>query len=549
MTSMPRTVTLGDEADATRVAQIAQALRSDLPKAIKLAAQAKADGLRAPVVHHLVGLQLKDAGRYEDAIVELGLGLELEPNNPGLMTTVGFCLLELDRRQEAARIFERAMRLDPTSPDAFFGYGWTAERLGALPSAESAFRRAVELHNSHADALAGLGGLALRRRDWRAAREFSVRSISASKTQTDALMNLARADIGEGNFEAAVVGLDSILDLPGLGVLARANTHILRGDALDGLGRFQEAFAAYATGKGDLGRIYADRFGGDGRPRSPEVVRAMLAEFLETPAKEWGAVSSIRTTSPARGHAFLMGFPRSGTTLLEQIIATHPEMCALGERPVMIDAESEFMAGPGGITRLAAVMSDHLEPLRQVYWRRVRDFGIDVAGKVFVDKHPLSTMRAPLIFKMFPRAKIISALRDPRDVVLSCFRRSFNMNANMYEFNSIEGAARFYDAVMTAGEAYLEKLPLAVHRIRLEDLIEDFDGVGGGLCGFLGVPWTESLRDFADTERAIATPSGAQIARGLSAEGVGHWRSYAFALEPVKEILAPWVVKFGYDAW
>jgi len=150
--------------------------------------------------------------------------------------------------------------------------------------------------------------------------------------------------------------------------------------------------------------------------------------------------------------------------------------------------------------------------------------------------------------KVFPSAKVIFALRDPRDVVWSCFRRSFNMNANMYEFNTLDGAARFYDAVMTAGEAYFGRLPLKVHRLRYEDIVADFETQGRALCDFLGVDWTDKLKDFASTERAIATPSSAQVGRGLYAEGVGQWRNYAAALEPVMPILRPWIEKFGYDA-
>jgi hypothetical protein len=257
----------------------------------------------------------------------------------------------------------------------------------------------------------------------------------------------------------------------------------------------------------------------------------------------------VTSESGERGHAFLVGFPRSGTTLLEQVLETHPDVVTLDERPVLIDAETEFLTQAGGVRRLAGVVSEMLAPFRGAYWKRVGEFGVDPTGKVFIDKHPLSTMRLPLISKVFPGAKIIFAVRDPRDVVFSCFRRSFNMNAAMYEFNSIEGAARFYDAIMSAGQVYLEKLPFQAHQLRYERLVEDFDGTARAACDFLGIEWTEGLRDFARTAQSgrIATPSSAQVTRGLYAEGVGQWRNYAFALEPALPILKPWIEKFGYD--
>jgi len=531
---------------AARMAEIAKVAGRDVAKAAGLAASAKAAGLRSPLIHHLLGLELKDAGNFEGAIVELGLGLELAPQDAGLMTTVGLCLLELNRRHEAARIFETAMKLDPMSADALFGYGWAADRLGSLDAAQSAYGRAVALNPNHADALAGLSGLAVRRNEWNTARGLAERARGLDSRQTDALMNLARVDLGEGDLEGARARLEAVIALPFLKPLARANCRILLGDALDGLGRYPEAIAAYTEGKTELGDLHAGEFRDTGRPTPPEVFAAMLAEFEQAPAESWRPASAPRTRGPERGHAFLMGFPRSGTTLLEQVIATHPDMIALGERPVMIDAESEFLTRAGGVTRLAGVLPDMLAPFRDSYWRRVRGFGIDPAGKVFVDKHPLSTMRIPLMYKMFPEAKYIFAVRDPRDVVLSCFRRSFNMNINMYEFNTLLGAARMYDTVMKAGEIYVSRLPIEVCQVRHEDLVADFESSARVMCDFLGVDWTPKLHDFAQTKRSIATPSGQQIVKGLNAEGVGYWRHYAASLEPVMPILAPWIEKFGY---
>jgi len=280
-----------------------------------------------------------------------------------------------------------------------------------------------------------------------------------------------------------------------------------------------------------------------------DTVRRLLSDFEETTSADWKRPPASGPDGGARGHAVLMGFPRSGTTLLEQVLETHPDIVTLDERPLLLDAEVEFVARPGGMKRLAEVIPAFLEPFQDSYWRKVREFGADPTGSVFVQKHPLATARLPLVAKMFPYAKIIFAIRDPRDVVFSCFRRSFNMNAAMYEFNTIEGAARYYDAVMSAGEIYLERLPLDVCRVKYEDLVADFDGVAQDVCGFLNVEWSEDLRNFARTvgERRIATPSSVQIARGLYTEGVGQWRPYEFALKGVMPILRRWVETFGYD--
>ena len=539
---------------ATRVAEIGRVAPVDFAKALGLAQAAKSEGLQHPLLHRLIGLGLKDAGRLDEAIAEFGLGLHLDPQDAALMTEVGFCLLELGRRREAGRVLGVAIKLAPQSPRTNFAYGWAAERLGALDAAESGFKRAVALDPRHADALAGLSGLAVRRREWDAARGYAERAAAIDPRQTDALMNLAGVEVGVGDHAAAERRLRAIIALPHLNPQARTNARFILGDTLDATGRYRDAFAAYAEGKAEMRDHFAAEFGGARANAAYEGAREILAEFLAAPPEDWAALAAPPVSAPsgseggARAHAFLVGFPRSGTTLLEQVLATHPDVVDLDERPVLIDAETEFLTVSGGVRRLAGIPSERLEPFRQAYWKRVREFGVEPAGKLFIDKHPLSTIRLPLIARVFPQAKIIFALRDPRDVVLSCFRRSFNMNAAMYEFNTIEGAARYYDAVMTAGETYLARLPVDAERLRYEDLVADFDGTARRLCAFLGLEWTEGLRDFAATAgaRRIATPSSAQVGRGLYGEGVGQWRNYAFALEPALPILAPWIEKFGY---
>jgi len=544
------TAAAGPSAEATRLAEIWRTARSDMPAAINMARSAKADGVAHPFVHHLVGMGLKDAGRFDEAIAELGLGLNLSPRDVGIMTTVGLCLMELDRRQEAAQVFEAAIKLDPTSAAANFGYGWAAENLGALDAAESAFKRALHFDPNHADALTGLSGLEVRRSDWEMARVHAQRALTINHRQTGAALNLARIELGVSDFDAAERRLRQIIDLPRLGPLDMANARIMLGDALDGAGRYPEAFDAYAQGKSDMRRLHARIFEAPGEPGARFVANAILQEFVETPSQAWSALVGRPTMLGQGGHAFLLGFPRSGTTLLEQVLETHGDVVSLGEKPILLDAEVEFFTRSGGVRRLAAIADDLLEPFRAAYWRRVGEFGVDLIGKMFIDKHPLYTVHLPLLAKMFPNAKVILAIRDPRDVVLSCFRRIFGMNASLYELTTMMGAARYYDTVMRAGSVYFDRLPMQVHRVRYEDLVAEFEQTSRELCDFLGMAWTADLASFAETARAgrIFTPSATQVGRGLYAEGVGHWRRYAFALEPVLPILRPWIEAFGYAA-
>jgi hypothetical protein len=165
----------------------------------------------------------------------------------------------------------------------------------------------------------------------------------------------------------------------------------------------------------------------------------------------------------------------------------------------------------------------------------IRKFGVEPRGRVFIDKMPLASVQLPLIAKLFPNARILFARRDPRDVILSCFRRRFGMNPSMYQLLTLEGAAAYYDAIMRLAELYRELLPLPQHLIRYESLVEDFETTARLTCAFVGLEWDAAMLDFAAKARTrgISTPSAAQVARGLNREGQGVWRRYREQMAPV----------------
>ena len=158
------------------------------------------------------------------------------------------------------------------------------------------------------------------------------------------------------------------------------------------------------------------------------------------------------------------------------------------------------------------------------------------------------SVNLPLVAKLFPGARILFARRDPRDVVLSCFRRRFGMNPSMYQLLTLEGSAAYYGAVMRLSELYAGLLPLPRRLVRYESLVEDFDATARAACEFLGLEWSEELRDFAAKARTrgITTPSAAQVARGLNRDGQGTWRRYLPQMAPVLPMLRPWIEAFGY---
>jgi len=154
--------------------------------------------------------------------------------------------------------------------------------------------------------------------------------------------------------------------------------------------------------------------------------------------------------------------------------------------------------------------------------------------------------KARALEKMHQGQKIV---RDPRDVILSCYRRRFGMTPSMFELLTVMGAARFYAAVMQLFELYSAKLPVAPYFVRYENLVADFEAETRRICDFIGLPWTEGLRDFSNAEgRSSSTPSAGQVKRGLYATGADQWRHYERHLEPVMPAIAPWISRWNYSA-
>lgn len=537
-------VDLSDDAvlEAAKVAANA----GNYARGAELARTALARGLKVAALHEIIALDLIYKNRSEEAIVELGQGLAMEPSNLRMMTSVGLCLLELERNTEAHDVFLTVLRQDRNLATAHFGFGMALSRMDDLEGARREFKLTVDLDPDHAPALGGLARILQTRGELEAAQAYAERALRIDPGHLEANLTVARAEIGRRAFSEAEARLRQVLGKAAPMSRGAGIGLTLLGDALDGQQEYTGAFEAYTAGNATLRAVFTPIFETGAESVIDQTLRiahGFARTVLPTPA------AAAPTPYAPRAHVFLVGFPRSGTTLLEHVLASHPEVVSLEERPTLPLIEQLFTDIPSGFQTLA-VDAAALDAQRAAYWEAVRSFDVEPAGKVFIDKLPLNTARLPIIHLLFPNAKILFALRDPRDVVLSCFRRGFQMNAAMFEFLALQSAARYYDAVMQAGEIYRERLPLELHEIRYERLVEDFEGEAKSALGFLGLDWSEDLLTFADRAqgRLIRTPSAPQVRRGLYKDALGQWRHYNKALEPVLPLLAPWIERFGYPA-
>ncbi|MEO8000300.1 MAG: sulfotransferase [Arenimonas sp.] len=249
---------------------------------------------------------------------------------------------------------------------------------------------------------------------------------------------------------------------------------------------------------------------------------------------------------------FVVGFPRSGTTLLEQLLDAHPGLVSFDEQPFLQHIVRRLTADGGNVF-------DRIQQLTQAQWLEQRQKYFNEIALVAperntqrpVDKNPLNMVRLPMLQNLFPNGQVILAIRHPCDVVLSCYMQHFRAPAFALTFETLESTAQMYDRIFSHWYQSAEHLKLPVLQWRYEDLVADTEGRARDLFQFLNLPWHHELLAFterAKSKGAIKTPSYTQVVEQVNARSVGRWQAYEKYFTPaVMKYLEPWMERFAYS--
>ncbi|HUO12366.1 MAG TPA: sulfotransferase [Caulobacteraceae bacterium] len=494
-----------------------------------------------------LALERQAEGRFEAAYALLRGRAMLTPRDPAAWVDIALCLSAARMSEDALKAWDAALTLAPQDPALCCGKAGLLQGLGRSQEARALLSDAERVAPGDPQVRFGLARLAIEAGDWDEAARLAEALQAPASLRPELQWLATRIALGRGDLADAEARARRLAADPALAPEPRADALLLRAAALDRLGRAAEAFAAAAAGKTLQRRLFAAR--ARGREGYVERLARLNDWFAKAKAGDWAA---RHEPGPASGgprvHAFILGFPRSGTTLLEQALAGHPEVVALEEPPTLAAPAAELLSSSEGLARLASLSASQTASWRARYFAEVRSLGADASGRVLVDKAPAETSSLPLIAKLFPDARILFALRDPRDVVLSCFMSSFEMNALTYAFTDLAETAAAYAACMAFAETCRGLLPLNLMEIRHEALVQDFAAVVGAAARFLDIEPHPAMLDVAATAaaRTVRTPSASLVRGGLTAARLGRWRGYADQLEPVLAVLEPWVRRLGY---
>lgn len=316
--------------------------------------------------------------------------------------------------------------------------------------------------------------------------------------------------------------------------------------ACDRLGQHSPAWlalqAAHATQLRIAGNVVPELLAPDSQPlQMADVDRAAYARWRPLPAP-----------GSRRSPVFVVGFPRSGTTLLEQMLDAHPDFQSMDERAFIHElTERMEHVGQHYPAALASLSESEADQLRAAYWRMVARVLPDLGSRRLVDKNPLNMLCLPMIMRLFPDAQIILCLRHPCDVLLSCTMQPFRSPAFMVLCSSVQRLARGYVQAFEQWYRQVQVFDPRVLEWRYESVVSDLDGHLARLGTFLDLADASPMARFAEharSKRFISTPSYAQVTQGIHPGAVNRWQGYREPFEAVLPLLRPLIDRLGYSA-
>lgn len=472
-------------------------------------------------------------GDPDRALEAFQAAVDLRPDVVHLYLNVSEALAQLEQADTRQRVMRHAAALAPDDPRVLTELGLAESSALDHAAAEAAYRAALRSDPLYLSAYLELGLLLENFNRVDDLLRLVADAEATGMTGPELAFLKAWALRREGRFEEALPLAEAVP--PTINPVRRAR---LIAEIADRLGRTEMAFAAYSE---------MNALALAARPAPPgPIYRDYVERSIALVTPEWRAAWREAALVPdPPSPVFLVGFPRSGTTLLDTLLMNMPDLHVLEELPVMNQVDNAL----GDEARLATLDDAEANRLRRLYFETLAGISPPPPGRTVLDKHPLRMARMAIVNRLFPDAKIIMLERHPYDVVLSCFMANFQLNPAMRSFADLEEAARTYDAVFTAWTRAEAALPLNVHRIRYERMVEDLAGEMRPLLDFLGLPWNEKVLDnqaAAASRGHVRTASYAQVTEPIYKRAAGRWERYRAQLAPVLPILAPWAERMGY---
>ena len=533
-----------------------------------------------------LGTALREAGLLQQAEEAYLLALRLDPGNAGAQANLGLFYKEVADYGKARRYLEQAARQLPDdaeiciyaamaccecgdntaaaslvaawrewlplNDDLTIDLAWMFTQMGRIAHAEQLLSNSMALDGARPRTLARMVGL-LERVNRLDEADLILATLPDPEKLSDPVDRLevisamgVMAMRGRDTAAARVllqrlIGLTTEANHLGNLYFSLAKVCDKQGDTAAAMDALAKAHAAQMV---KAAQLVPELLLPGVQPLSPALIRM-------TPGQTTGWQAPRRVDGEPPAPIFVVGFPRSGTTMLEQMLDAHPSLTSMDEQP-FLQAVSERVLELGVVypEALGELDEASCQMLRQHYWAQTATVVSLQPGQRLVDKNPLNLLHLPLIHRLFPDASIILALRHPCDVILSCYMQNFRASGFQVLCSSLERLARGYVNGMNYWIHHEALFKPRVLHLRYEDLLENFDAEVERIGAFIGVDDAASLRNFhqhAQQKGFISTPSYAQVVQPPNKSAVGRWRRYEQEFAPLLPILKDVMEHWGYD--
>ncbi|WP_395646092.1 tetratricopeptide repeat-containing sulfotransferase family protein [Terricaulis sp.] len=448
----------------------------------------------APVqiaARHMLAQLLLEQGRPQEAHAEVRLLMRQNPGSEGPMRLLGATLNALGDYEDASKLYERLLKSKPREAPTWLTYGHTLKVLGRTEQCIQAYRKCLEIEPAFGEACWALANIKPHR--------FS---------------------------DAEVAQMQAQLQGASLSPMGRISVNYALGKALEDRGDADAAFAAYAEGAALLSKE---------APYDPDGVHAFVARSRAQFTPAFFAARAGQG-EPAQDPIFVVGLPRSGSTLIEQILASHSQVEGTSELSDLSAIADRIGAGGAYLDVLASLDAAALRGLGQAYLDTTRAYR-KLGRPLFINKLPGDFRHIGLIQLILPNAKIIDVRRHPMACGWSCFKQLFARGSGFS--NDLGHIGRYYADYVALVQHYDAVLPGRVHRVIHEDLVADPETQIRALLDYCGLPFEAACLRPHETKRAIRTPSAEQVRQPINAAGVEAWRPYETHLAPLARALGP----------
>ena len=527
--------------------------------------------------HNNLGLIYRELKETQKAIDCIKKALEINPEYAEAYNNLGFIYKELKEDKKAEKYYLKAIEINSNYLDPYNNLGILFQENNEFIKSEKYLNKAVKINPKHAPTYINLGNLYKRLNEVKKAEEYYKQAININPKYFDAynnLMNLYEKTNQVENLNKIIINSE---------VKFKNNSVIklFKGKYLYKIQKFSEAINNLESIEFDKNQINRERtrllflakcndelenidkafdyFSKKNLIRTNfnnkkinkniplQIIQSRLKFFENPKINKW---TELKLNHEKENPIFIIGFLRSGTTLLQTILRSHPLIEVIEEEPIVNNfINSLNIITNNNLHELKKIDKNKIYELQNIYLKNKEKYIKEKNNKInYIDKNPLNIIHVGEIVRVFPNAKFLLSIRHPCDCVLSCFMQNFIFDNFMSNFFDLEDSANLYNNVMKLWTNYTNFLPINYHIIKYEDLVIDFKKTIEKTLNFLELPWSDDVFKFYKNngKDLMNNPGYDQVNKPIYTKSIGKWKKYENKISKIVPVLNPWIKKFNY---